>query len=206
MGSPVTNVGIAFLNNVVNSGIKMGYKKTGIRNYINSKNKIMKQLTRSLLLIFIGIVALSFFIGCSSGKQVSSVATPLQLTQAINNDQWIFSADYTVPLYGRSRNLSGTNFVKFNKHELTVDLPYFGQLTSPAGAYGGNPLDFYSVDFKLNKETTENGRWTVTIDSPNPEVRSMIFSFYDNGTAQLNVIMTNRSGINYTGKVSPTQR
>src|SRR6185369_7002420 len=82
MGSPVTNVGIAFLNNVVNSGIKMGYKKTGIRNYINSKNKIMKQLTRSLLLIFIGIVALSFFIGCSSGKQVSSVATPLQLTQA----------------------------------------------------------------------------------------------------------------------------
>src|SRR5258708_4107035 len=112
----------------------------------------MKQITSSRLLIFIAIISITFFAGCSSGKQVSSAATPLQLTQAINNDQWIFSADYALPLYGRSRNLTGTNFVKCNKHELTVDLPYFGQLTSPAGAYGGNPLDFYSADFKLSKE------------------------------------------------------
>jgi hypothetical protein len=164
----------------------------------------MKQLKSRRLLMFIGIATLTFLVSCSSGKQVSSSATPLQLAQAINNDQWIFSADYALPVYGRSRNLSGGYFVKCNNHELTVALPYYGQLTSPAGAYGSNPLDFHSADFKLSKENTKISRWDVTIESPNPEVRSMVFSFYDNGSAQLNVVMTNRSAINFRGTVSPS--
>jgi hypothetical protein len=182
----------------------MEYRKDWYHENINHKNKIMKQSTGPRLLMFIGIVAITFFGGCSSGNQVSSTATPLQLTQAIDNDQWIFSADHASPVYGRSRNLSGSYFVKCNKHELTVALPYYGQLTSTAGAYGGNPLDFSSAEFKLSKENAHNSRWTVTIESPNPEVRSMVFSFYDNGNAQLNVIMTNRSGISFTGKVYPS--
>jgi len=165
----------------------------------------MNKIASSRLILFASLLSLIFIFSCSSSRQISSTTTPLQLTQAINNDQWIFSADYALPAYGRSRNLTGSNFVKCNKHELTVALPYFGQQTSPSGSYGGNPLDFYSTDFKFSKENMQNRSWSVTIESPNPEVRSMVFSFYDNGTAQLSVVMTNRSAISFNGKVMPLQ-
>lgn len=163
----------------------------------------MKTIASRSLILF-GITTMLFLFSCSSGKQISSSATPIQITQAINNDEWMFSANYALPTYGRSRNVSGNYFVKCNKNELTVDLPYYGRLNSPAGAYSGNPLDFHSTNFKLNKDNLQNGKWTVTIESPNPEVQSMTFTFFDNGTAQLNVVMTSRSGIGFTGKVMPS--
>jgi hypothetical protein len=161
----------------------------------------MKQLSSSRLLFFAAIIFSFSFFGCSSGRQISSETNPLELAQAINNDQWVFTPTHTIPTYGRSRDVNGAYFVKCNRRELTVALPYYGRLTSPAGVFSGNPLDFYSGNFKLYKENFENSRWSVTIESPNPEVRSMVFTFYDNGTAQLSVVMTNRSGISFTGTV-----
>ena len=142
-----------------------------------------------------------FSIDCSSGQQISS--TPADITQAINNSQWIFSANYAVPSFGNSRNLTGEYSVKCNKDTLSVALPYFGKLNSPAGAMSGNPLDFKSTNINLSKEIKKDGGWLITIKPNNPEVQSMDFTFFDNGSAQLNVLMTNRSGISFNGKVIP---
>ena len=162
----------------------------------------MKQILKSRLFIAAIVISSVLNFSCSTGKQVSSESTPLELAQAINDDQWIFTPTQTLPAYGRSRSLNGTDFVKFNHHELIVALPYFGRLTSGSGAFAGNPLDFSSSNFRLSKDNSENTKWSVMIESPNPEVRSMLFTFYDNGTAQLTVGMTNRTGINFTGTVS----
>jgi hypothetical protein len=170
---------------------------------VQNKNNSMKQLiNKHLARVSVYLLLSIFFVACSSGKQISS-SSPAEITQAINNNQWTFSADYTMPAYGRPRNLTGGYFVTCRKDQLTVALPYYGKLNSPAGAMSGNPLDFQSTNIILNAETRKDGGWLVNIKPNNPEVQSMAFTFFDNGSAQLNVVMTNRSGINFSGKVAP---
>jgi hypothetical protein len=150
-----------------------------------------------------GLLLLVAFTACSSGKQVTAQGTPQEITQAINNDRWDFIADRALPSYGSSKNLTGVDFVKCRKDTLIVALPYYGKLNSTAGAMSGNPLDFTTTKFTLTKEEKKGGGWMITIKSPNSEVQSMDFTFYDNGSAQANLIMTNRSGISYSGKIVP---
>jgi hypothetical protein len=145
---------------------------------------------------------LLFFTASSFVRQVSSPITQDEIAQAINNDRWDFSADYAQPSYGRSRNITGSYYVQCRKDTLIVALPYYGKLNSPAGASNENPLDFKSTEFKLTKQKRKKGGWLVTIKSANPEVQSMDFTFFDNGSAQVTFTMTNRSGINFSGKVA----
>ena len=165
----------------------------------------MKQVKNKQFILISYIILLAFFTACSSGKQVTAPATQEEITQAINNDRWNFSADYAMPSYGSSRNITGSYYVKCRKDTLIVALPYFGKVTGTVGLNSGNPLDFQSTDFKLTKEDKKSGGWLVTIKPSNSEVQSMTFTFYDNGSAQANVTMTNRSGINFSGKVAPAR-
>jgi len=162
------------------------------------KNKQLMLLTGCFLMLFV-------FIASSFIRQEPSPAAQDEIAQAINNDRWDFTADYAQPSYGRSRNITGTYYVKCRKDTLLVALPYYGKLNSPAGANNENPLDFKSTDFKLTKEVRKKGGWLVTIKQPNSEVQSMDFTFFDNGSAQATFTMTNRSGISFSGKVAPAK-
>ena len=162
---------------------------------------IKKQLKDLIVLV----VASTFFIACSSENKINSSFTQDEITKAINNTRWTFSANGASPSYGSYRNLTGGYFVKCMKDTLIVSLPYYGKLNSPAGARDGNPLDFKTTNFTLTRQDKKPGEWVVTIDRPDPEVQSMSFTFFDNGSAQLNVIMTNRSGIGFSGNVMPVK-
>ena len=167
------------------------------------KDNVMKRIINKQLILLTGcFLILVFFTATSFVRQVPSSVTQDEIAQAINNDRWDFSADHAQPSYGRSRNITGSYFVQCRKDTLIVALPYYGKLNSPAGANNQNPLDFKSTDFKLTKEKRKKGGWLVTIKSANPEVQSMDFTFFDNGSAQATFTMTNRSGINFSGKVA----
>ena len=148
------------------------------------KNKQLALLTSCFLISV-------FFTASSCVSQVTVTVAQDDIAQAINNDHWDFSADFAQPSYGRSRNITGTYYVKCRKDTLLVALPYYGKLNSPAGATNENPLDFKSTDFKLTKETRKKGGWLVTIKQPNSEVQSVTFTFFDNGYEQSNFTMTN---------------
>ncbi len=166
----------------------------------------MKQLINKQLKYLTGLVlATTFFIACSSERQIDASFTQDQITQAINNSRWTFSANSASPSYGSYRNLTGGYFVKCQNDTLIVALPYFGKLNSSAGALEGNPLDFKSTNFTLTKQDKKSGEWLVTINRPDQEVQSMNFTFFDNGSAQLNIVMTNRSGISFSGNVAPAK-
>jgi len=166
----------------------------------------MKYLINKQLKGLIGFVlASTFFIACSSENQINSSFSQEEITQAINNSRWSFSANSASPSYGSFRNLTGEYFVKCLKDTLIVSLPYYGKLNSPAGALNGNPLDFKSTNFKIEKQEKKAGEWVVTISRPDAEVQSMLFTFFDNGTAQANIVMTNRTGISFSGKVAPAK-
>ena len=166
----------------------------------------MKQIKNKQLILLTGCFLMLVFCTASSFiRQVHSSVTQDEIAQAINNDRWDFTADYAYPSYGKSRNITGVYYVQCRKDTLIVALPYYGKLNSPAGASNENPLDFKSTDFKLAKEVRKKGGWLVTIKSPNSEVQSMSFTFFDNGSARVNLIMTNRSGIDFSGKVAPAK-
>ena len=163
----------------------------------------MKQIKNKQLILLTGCFLMLVFCTASSFiRQVHSSVTQDEIAQAINNDRWDFTADYAYPSYGKSRNITGVYYVQCRKDTLIVALPYYGKLNSPAGANNENPLDFKTTNFKLTKEARKKGGWLVTIKPTNSEVQSMAFTFYENGSAQANFIMTNRSGINFSGKVA----
>lgn len=164
----------------------------------------MKRIINNQLIaipvFFSAIIAVN---ACSSGREVTT-ATPQEIRQSIDNDQWKFLASYVTPTYGNSRSLTSEYFVSIINNKLNVALPYYGKLNSPSGAMQGNPLDFQSTSFDLTKETRSDG-WIVTIKNPDPEVQAMVFTFFDNGSAQLNITMTNRTGIGYSGTLAPVK-
>ena len=163
----------------------------------------MRQLKNKQLIALTSCFLISvFFTASPCISQVTVTVAQDDITQAINNDRWDFSADFAQPSYGRSRTITGTYYVKLRKDTVFFALPYYGKINSPAGVNNENPLDFTSTDFKITKETRKKGGWLVTVKPTNSEVQSVTFTFFDNGSAQANFIMTNRSGINFSGKVT----
>ena len=166
----------------------------------------MKQIkNKQLILLTSCFLMLVFFTSSSFVRQVPSSAAQDELAQAINNDRWDFTAEYAQPVSGQRRYITGSYFVQCRKDTLIVSLPYYGRLNSSAGATNENPLDFKSTEFNVTKEKRKKGGWIVTIKKPNSEVQSLSLTFFDNGNAQANFIMTNRSGIDFSGKVAPVK-
>ena len=166
----------------------------------------MKRIKNKPFIILPGcFLMLAFFTLSSFVRQAFSPFIQDEIAQAINNDKWDFTADYAQPISGQRRNITGSYYVQCRKDTLIVALPYYGRLNSAAGATNENPLDFKSTDFKLTKEVRKKGGWMVTINKPNPEVQSISFTFFDNGTARVYFTMTNRTGIDFSGKVAPAK-
>jgi hypothetical protein len=166
----------------------------------------MRLIKNNQLILLTGcFLMLIFFTTSSFVRQVSSPFLQDEIAQAINNDRWDFTAEYAQPLSGQRRYITGSYYVHCRKDTLIVALPYYGRLNSAAGASNQDPLDFKSTDFKITKEKRKKGGWLVTIKPSNSEVQSMNFTFFDNGTAQANFTMTNRSAIDFSGKIAPTK-
>jgi hypothetical protein len=166
----------------------------------------MKLIKNKQFILPIGcFLMLVLLIVSSFVKQPSSSFIQNEIEQAINNDRWDFTADYAQPLSGQRRYITGSYYVQCRKDTLIIALPYYGRVTSGAGASNQDPLDFKSTDFKLTKEKRKKGGWNVTIKPSNSEVQSMNFTFFDNGSAQANFIMTNRSAIDFSGKIAPAK-
>lgn len=155
-------------------------------------------------LLFILIITASVSIGCSSSKQTTN-SNSEETKQAILSDQWEFTAQSAIPQGGRSRMLTDRNDMRVSKESIISYLPYFGKSYSGASSMTNpNPLDFKSADFTIDREEIKKGGWRVTVKTKdNKAIQSMIFEFYENGSANLNVTLTDRSPITFIGKVEP---
>lgn len=163
------------------------------------------------ILFFLLCINTWFASSCSTVKQPTEVtgASEAETEQAIKADRWIFIASQAMPQRGRAQMLTSRYTVLCNSDTIISSLPYFGRAYTAIIGETTSPLDFRSTDFSLNK--ADNGKrkvkWTVTI-KPNDyrEVQSYTFTLYLNGSAQLNVQLTNRSPISFNGTVMPTKQ
>ena len=151
-------------------------------------------------LFFLATIAIS----CSGTKKVASDVSKETITEAINKNEWVFTANYVMPQTGTSRSVNGTNTVTYSANKFIVYLPYFGRAyTGIIGSTQG-PLDFQTSDFDLSKDQKKEGQWTLVLKPKDyREVQTMTFTFFDNGSANVAVSLTNRSPISFTGTVAP---
>lgn len=138
---------------------------------------------------------------CSSAQKTTVPQEPV--ATSIDSNRWSFTVQMVKPMEGMNREPNGTYSVIFKSNNLNVYLPYFGRAFSAAEVYGTSKsaLDFVSKDFTVDKEQLGD-RWRIVIKPKDqPQVQSMTFVFFANGSGSLDVIMTNRSPIGYSGTV-----
>ncbi len=159
-------------------------------------------MKRILIIITVAVIA----VACHSTTYIP--ATPQNITNAIDSSNWVFTPNTVRPQYGRVKNENSSGFgVQYRQDRLTVYLPYYGRAYGGADVISGRgPLDFSSVNFATDKKHPKEGEWQVSITpKDNNEVRLMNFTLFSNGTASLQVTMTNRSAIGYDGFVAPAK-
>lgn len=167
----------------------------------------MKQQFNFLLCccLFTGVLFVFIQPGCSPAKHsATAAASDEAIAAAIAGDKWDFSANQALPQRGRSRSLTGVYEVECRKDTLLFYLPYFGRAYSAIIGETTSPLNFKTTNFSFNKTKNDKGRWNIiVVPKDYREVQSCDFTLYENGAAQLNVQMTNRSPISFSGFVRP---
>ena len=160
--------------------------------------------------LFSGMLLSGLFIsillsGCSGSKQAAASAVSKEtITESVNKGEWVFTANYVMPQSGRSRSTNGVYTVTYSANVFVVYLPYFGKAYTASIGSSQGPLDFKTSDFDLAKEQKKDGQWSLEIKPKDyKEVQSMNFTLYDNGSADLNVTLTNRSPISFRGNIAP---
>ena len=134
----------------------------------------------------------------------SQIVTQEKRTKTYNmaGADWIFTPNTANPQSGSTRQISSGYNVKLTGTKLMVYLPYYGQASIGADLFSGrSPLDFTSTDFISDVQAKKSARIITIKPRDYSEVQSMEFTFYDNGTAYLRVIMLHRSSISFTGNV-----
>ena len=178
------------------------YKMACLLYYLLYKIRFMKKIMQQCgvgLLVFM-IVAIT---SCNSTNRVTDADTGYNIKQA-NDSSWIFTPIDVMPQYGAPRHADGNFSVNYSPKKLVVYLPYFGRAYSGADVFSRTgPLDFTSNKFTMTKREGKKGHVSITIKPTDyNEVQSMNFTFYSNGSANLTVTLTNRTGISFTGTVT----
>lgn len=160
----------------------------------------------ALLMVLLTAVLIS---ACSGSKKAAaSIYDSKQITNAIDSSRWQFIAYQVSPQFGRVRQVNGLYNVSMRDNKLLVYLPYFGRATGGADIFSNrSPLDFTSAEFSPTVTKPSADEWRIAIKpQDNREVQLMNFTLFSTGSASLNVVMTNRSAISFTGRVEPAKR
>ena len=171
------------------------------------KISFMKKIIKQLFGIIAMFLTIAITGACNSASHIKAPPTTENISRAVDSSRWVFTANVAMPQYGGSKQIPGYYSVIYNNKKLTVYLPYYGRAYSGADVTTDRgPLDFTSVDFSFDKQPAKRGGWNIMIKPrDHREVQSMNFTFYDNGSADLSVNMSNRSPISFTGNVGPSK-
>lgn len=161
-----------------------------------------KQYFKSRMKVTFVIIFLSFFLmRCSSTKKAVSL-NENDVKNIIDSSQFTFVAERMNPLRGASRILTSYYDVEVKKDSLSSFLPFFGRSFQAPMDPSKSPLEFHSYNFTYKVQQKNNDQWQVFIN-PNDrqEIQQLLFTIFNNGTATLNLVSTNRDAISFYGHI-----
>ncbi len=126
--------------------------------------------------------------------------------ELIENGNFVFEADWATSYKGRRVNVAGDSYDLVIKNDSCIAyLPFYGRAFSGAGYGGDGGIKFetenVSYDIKHNdKKVRTKIKFQVKHKSENYDI---FLTVYSNGNANLSVSSSNRSTMNYDGKIVP---
>ncbi|MEP6583435.1 MAG: DUF4251 domain-containing protein [Ginsengibacter sp.] len=160
-------------------------------------------------------LSLLFFItmlssNCSSTRNTTSYKNDSSLSaikNMIDMHKFVFVAETMSPLRGRLRNLTSGYDVRVSPDTLMSDLPYFGRAyTAPLDPSQGG-IKFTSTKFSYDVSQEKSNKWNIVIrPGDGQDVRQLIFTVFENGTASLNVTSNSRDAISFNGRLKKRDR
>jgi len=165
----------------------------------------MKNLKLFCVLLIVGIgVNLSFVQATKIDKKAEKIA---KIRRLITSGNYVFVANYAIPMAMPARNLTSNYDVTITKDNLDVYLPYFGRAyAAPRDLTdGGIKLKTSNFDYKA---VEKKKGWEIKItpqDKNNPpgvkDVRSLSLSVSSDGYASLHVTSLNKQPISFNGYI-----
>ncbi len=163
----------------------------------------MKTLKFLSTLLIIGIAAI-IFSQCSVAQKNSGKADAKRtsIKNMLDSQHFVFEAQSVSPFRGRFRNLTSLFDVTIKKDSMESYLPYFGRAYVAPINPSKSDLDFTSTNFSYSVTPHKKSGWDVIIKPKDKtDIQQFIFTIYDNGTANLNVISTSRDPISFNGDI-----
>lgn len=124
--------------------------------------------------------------------------------QLVESRNFVFRPQTVQPLGGNSRQVTPDYDLRFYGDSVISVLPYFGRAyTAPADPNAGG-IRFTSTDFSYEARQGKKKRWEVLVQPHDAQdVRQMILTITESGSATLSVISNNRQAISFTGYITP---
>jgi hypothetical protein len=163
----------------------------------------MKTKNTKNLLFILSLLVTLFLISCSSSKSAASLSAA-DVQEMINNKDFVFVADRANPLRGRSRQLTSEYDVRVRNDSLTCYLPYFGRAYQAPMDPSKGGIQFTSADFTY--DVSSNRGWNVNIKPKDEsDIQQLNFNIFENGSATLHVISTQRDPITFNGYIKKAE-
>lgn len=167
--------------------------------------KLSFQSSKYLLLL---CCLLSFFNSAEAQntRAQKKQAKIAEVEKMVNNQNYVFMAQFANPLGWRTINLNYDYSVVISKDSVDSYLPYYGRAyVAPV-----NPNDptetgiqFKSKNFDYQNVKDKKGGWEVTIVPKDvKETRKFILSISEEGYSNLSVTSNNRQAISFNGYIT----
>lgn len=158
------------------------------------------KLSTLMLLVSMSLVHCS-----SSNKSVA--LTGDDVSNMVNNKNFVFVAEQVNPLRGRSRQLTSEYDVTLKNDSLVSYLPYFGRAYQAPMDPSQGGIQFTSTNFSYAANPNKKGGWIVNIIPKDYQaVQQFTFTIFENGNATLNVTNTNRDPISFNGRIRKNKK
>ena len=138
-----------------------------------------------------------FIMGIQIQAQDSTKQT---IKNMIDAKHYVFHPTSMTPSRGRTRQLDPGYFLKVNGDTLKVYLPYLGRAYSAPIDPSDAGFDFTSTNYTYEVIEGKKNRLEISIKTKDRSNNTEFsLTVYDNGTAYLRAISTDREGISYNG-------
>lgn len=157
---------------------------------------------RSFVKISFVLVSLSFLLAqCSSTKKAVAL-NDSEVKNVVDSSHFTFVAERMNPLRGSSHVLTSYYDVTVKKDTLRSFLPYFGRSHQAEIGRTKSPLEFDSHNFTYKVDQKNPDQWQISINPKDvQEIQQLLFTVFNNGTATLNIVSTNRDPISFYGHI-----
>jgi len=124
------------------------------------------------------------------------------IKEGITSKTFVFRAQTANPSAGPAQQLSAGYELVLKGASIDAYLPYYGRAYSPPVDPTASGIKFMSQNFEYNATERKGGGWEVVIRPKDvTDIRELLLTVFDNGSATLVVNSDRRSPITFNGSV-----